>query len=159
MPSFGSLFSQFRPEGRRLDVLQPLLTRVGHLPQDTPVLLQSLFLARGENISDRVRAWETNASATLLAGTELPVSNFPDRIPACGWTIPDERGLSFGFQPVSSKKMSLSIKVKGEQKFLELAWPETLPGKIEQINSVLLNSDHDWGRDRQLTIEGRNIGT
>jgi hypothetical protein len=157
--TFGSLFSQFRPEGRRLNVLQPLLTRVGHLPQDTPVLLRSLFLARGENISDRVRAWETNASATLLAGTELPLSKLPDQIPACGWTTPDQTGLSIGFQPMPSNKMSLSIKVKGEQKVLESGWPETLPGKIEQLNGELLNSDPKWGRDRQLTVEGRNIGT
>jgi len=155
--TFNGLFSTFHPVGRRLEVLQPFVMGHGSIPNNAPPLLKALALASSKTVADRLQGWQIAPSATLLAGSSLPVAALPDHIPPCGWLEFNAAGMQvdLGNQAVSN----VSLSIKGDQRVQSLPnkWPETPAGRIEVLNKALINVDSTWGQERQFSVEGRNL--
>jgi hypothetical protein len=155
--TFNGIFSTFRPEGKRLEVLQPFIMGSGSIPKITPPLLHALVLASGKSVADKLQAWEIAPSASLLVGFSLPVAGVPDHVPSCGWIASNSEGVHVDISNLSGSEATLLVKVFGKVQNLLIKWPENLAGRIELLNTVLVNADPSWGRGRQRSIEGRNI--
>jgi len=154
--TFNGLFTKFQPEGRRLGILQSLLQ--GATPsKDTPPLLKALSLALEKNTVRKIEAWGITHSATLLTGSDLPVSLMPDQCPPCGWIRFNPSGIVTKIASTSPEGGTLVV-ISGNQVTLPpVKWPSTAAGRIETLNQTLLNADPAWGISRQLSIEGRNL--
>jgi hypothetical protein len=155
---FVSLANVFMPEGRRKDILGPLISGRGNLPQDAPLMISSLISAVSKNDQDRITAWNSCHSATLLAGTTLPVQFLPDDVPISGWLNHSPTGLSCKSMGHASGIIKIVVEGGGKKSSLEISWPASHAGQIEAMNTSLLNADREWGAERISSIHGRNIG-
>jgi hypothetical protein len=154
--TFNGLYVEFRPEGRRRDVLESLL-QAGATPKNMPPLLKGLAEAFKTGADSVSTAWTITRSAPLLAAKALPVSGLPGNCPASGWLKNSPKGLTV--QSIQSAPESLRIDVSDRAGKIQLftKWPPNVAGRIEVLNRLLLNADQGWNSTRKLSIEGKDL--
>lgn len=155
--AFGSLAARFAPEGRRLEILSPLIDGKGAPVQGTPPLLGAVILAAGDEVSGRIRAWQSCRSSPLIAGKSLPVAQSPTGLPVCGWMARHRDGLNLSVQESVTGSATISLVQGSDALRVSVQWPPSIEGKIESFNHALLNADPHWNSERLMMIEGRNI--
>ena len=154
--TFNRLFTKFHPEGQRLGILQSLLQGTV-VSENTPPLLKALAFASEKNAARKMEAWGITHSATMIVGSELPVSSLPEDCPAGGWIRFDPPGFGLRMASTSPEGGALAVTTANQEYNLPVKWPPTVAGRIETLNKALLNADPAWGISRQLSIEGRNL--
>lgn len=153
--AFDSLAAGFAPEGRRKEILGPMIKGRGVPKEDTPPLIRAVILACQNEASECLEGWSVSPSAPLIAGRALPVSLTPGGLPFTGWLDRDPLGISLSIEKSEKDHAELLVRNGEQEKRLSLEWPVSVSGKIEKLCQTLLNPDPAWNVDRVMMLEGR----
>jgi len=152
--TFQKICTERAPEGRRLEILAPLLSGGDSKPihADTPQLLRATILAQRQ-LPDLVSAYESIPSSLLLALRPLPVAGTNMNFKPAGWMtlVPD------GFQIDASDG---SVSVSGGGRLLRsTARPEAKDSGalLEKLSKALLAADFAVTEQTAKKIEGRAV--
>ncbi len=163
--NFASLAEQFRPEGKRREILEPLIQAVlGQseitVPQAAPKLLRAITTVLADQSPRAVAAVYGEApSAFLLAGRSLP-THAPQTVPVAGWLQRANDGLALSISVSadgSSARLELSAPSGGALRSCQTTWPRSVSGRLEKLNLATVTSVFPLDEQTVKKIEGKAL--
>ena len=149
--TFQKICTERAPEGRRLEILSPLLVGGGSKPihADTPQLLRATILAQRQ-FSDLVSAYQSIPSSLLLSLRPLPVADTNMNFKPAGWMA----RVQDGFQ-IDASDGTVSISAAGRV-LRSTARPEAKNSGalLEKLSKALLAADFPVTDQIAKKIEG-----
>ena len=152
--AFQKICAERMPEGRRLEILAPLLSGGGSKPihTDTPQLLRATILAQRQ-LTELIAAFQISPSALLLVSRPLPVSRTNLGIGLNGWITSVPEGLQIhnasGLVTLSANGTTLKTTPLPESKN---------PGALlEKLSQTLLEADFPVTEQIAKKIEGAAV--
>ncbi len=155
--AFDKICAERMPEGRRLEILAPLLPGGGKLPvhPETPLLTKAAALAeKSRPLSDLASAYQLLPSAPLLSLHPLPISATNLDINPRGWMQPDREGFQLNGQggEVSLGDGNLVLRT------VELPVAPNRGALLEKLGRKLLAVDFEISDQVVKKIEGAAVG-
>ena len=163
--NFAALAEKFRPEGKRLEVLEPLLLALSGkkgraASQSAPQLLRSVSVLLVDPTPQEVSAtYQQAPSAFLLAGRLMPISA-DDRIPVSGWLRRFKGGLALNAKApprASVARVDLRAPAGTLLRSCQTSWPDSAAGKLEKINLAVATSVFPLSEQTVKEIEGKAL--
>ena len=163
--NFAALAEKFRPAGKRLEVLEPLLFALSgkkgrEASQSAPQLLRSVSVLLVDPTPQEVSAtYQQAPSAFLLAGRLMPISA-DDRIPVSGWLRRFKGGLALNAKApprASVARVDLRAPAGTLLRSCQTSWPDSAAGKLEKINLAVATSVFPLSEQTVKEIEGKAL--
>lgn len=149
--TFQKICAERAPEGRRLEILAPLLAGGDSKPihADTPQLLRATILSQRQ-FPDLVSAYESIPSSLLLALRTLPVAGTNMNFKPAGWM----QRVQDGFQ-IDASNGTVSVSAAGRL-LRSTARPEAKNSEalLEKLSKALLAADFAVTEQTAKKIEG-----
>jgi hypothetical protein len=163
--NFAALAEEFRPEGKRLEVLEPILLALSgkggrQLPESAPKLLRTVNALLVEpSIQEASAVFQEAPSAFLLAGRPMPVTA-AETLPVAGWLRRSEGGMPLGVEALpegSSARLDLRSPEGTLLRSCQISWPDSIAGRLEKINLAAATSVFPLSEQTVKKIEGKAL--
>jgi hypothetical protein len=149
--AFQKICAERMPEGRRLEILGPLLAGGESKPihTDTPHLLRATILAQCQ-LPEMISAYQASPSALLLVSRSLPVSRTNLGIGLYGWMTTSPEGLE-----INNSSGQVTLSANGTNlKSIPLPEAPNSGALLEKMSKALLSADFSVTDQIAKKIEG-----